>query len=1017
LPRHRFFCSGEYMIFNQKSGSARAGLLACFLLAVVPGAVRLRAMTDEEIQRELLYFEGLNALGLYDYASAVLDRIPPDPRVKSYRIQSLIIKREFDEAKAMIAKEPNQDAQETWAMKLALGDGYYAWGMYTEAKAVYQNFFKRYESGPPEELRRFYLDSAYKYAQMLRLTGDNKGAAQAYRIGLKGKPPRHIERQFQSELAELLVKMGAESDKPEERANYFREAREICDKILWVQDVWFGKAIVMLAHMLMVEGKTDEAMKLIEDYKGELTAIDRALKEESEETGENLTRLSPMAECRYLMGVILQEEAVKALDTSGDARKALELLGGKKDAGGRELPGALQHFVNVFIRYPTTPWAADAGRRAREIEDILRRRLRRRPQWQATAEQWDKVEKAQFMEARALFGQNQFEQAAEAYVNALNLFPESANSLSGLGDLANCYIELDHPIYADMVVGHIAERFKERRKNDLATRAGDQVLRIAALYEERGKKDSQEQTYRVFYENFRKHPRTAALLYKAGEDRFEAEDIEGALQYFKRVAEEHKDSPLSYNAMSRIAACHEARGEMLEYARALQAYIKRLETRDRPGHALIVAMYRQAGALRDLEPKYLPAALKRLDEVTARLAEKPGLYSDNAQEEKTNQQIREGAMFYRAAIYAKLPPPEGEPEIYNKVQAIKLYREIVEKYPDSRFAPAALSQEGVLWTVLDKPENAEEALRKLQQLYPDSNEAINALFLLGMSLLKIGERERAVRIFTRMFSDDAGTYNAYEILTAGGELLKAEEHEIALTAFDRALGMAKEPARIQAALLGKGKCQVELGNYAEGAKTLEDLFARFPNTVLTIEASFYLSKAYSEMGIREKDENKRFELFNLAVKAVKRVRRFDTSAKGRAMTNLRVGEIYELKMKAEQEMGSPEKAVEYRQEAIAAYQTILLFENPDVAEIRPFVEDAYHKCMPLMLEAEEWGDVIEDAERYFQIFPRGKHIQDIRKWHNKARAKQAAAGAVAPAPEGEPVEPAPETTEDNGDME
>lgn len=987
--------------------------VACFLLAFLLGAAVHGAMTDEELATELRYVDGLNGLGLYDYAAIVLDGIPPGPRVKVYRLQSYIIKGDFDQVKAIIAKEPNPDSQETWAMKLTLGDGYYAWGMYPEAKAVYGSFFKRFEGGPPQSLQSFYLDSAYKYAQMLRLTGDDKGAAQAYRLGLKGNPPRHIKRQMQSELAELLVKLGIETDKPDQRASNFAEARKTCEEILWQQDLWFGKAIVMLAHMLMTEGKIDEAMELIEDYMEQLKTIDEALKEESEATKEDLTKYSPMAECRYLMGVKLQEEAEKILDTSGDVKKATDRLGGETDSKGRQLPGAMQHFVNVFIRYPTTPWAPDAGRRARQVESLLRDRCGRHPKWRATPEQWDKVEKAQFMEARALFSQNQFEPAAEAYVNVLNLFPESANALSGLANLANCYIELDEPLYANMVIGHIAERFNKKKEGDLATRAGDQVLRIAATYEERGKKDSQEETYQIFFDSFRKHPRTAALLYKSGVDRFDAEDIEGALVYFKRVVEEHASSPVSLSAMSKIAACHEARGEKLEYVKALQTYIKALESRDRPGHALIIALYRQARALRELEAKHLPMALKRFIGVITLLKEKPDQYFDNADEAKTNQQILEGSMFYRAGIYTKLPAPKDKPEIYYKVQAIKAYRQIVNTFPDSGFAPAALSQEGVLWTILNKPDKAEETLRKLQQAYPESKEARNALFLLGMSLLEIGERERAVKVFTKMFGDEAGTYNAYELLTAGTELLKAKEYEIAVTAFEKVLAIAEEPARIQPALLGKGMALVELEKYAEGAEVLEELFERFPKTSLTIEASYSLSKAYSELGLREKDEDKRFDLFNLAINAVRRVRKFDTTPKGRIKTNLRVGEILELKMKAEEEMGDKEKAVEYRQEAIAAYQTILLFENPDVAELRPYIEDAYHKCMPLLLDAEKWGDVIEDGERYFEVFPRGRYLLDIRKWYNKARAKQATTGATAPPPE---PEVAPDAAEDNGDI-
>ena len=280
------------------------------------------------------------------------------------RITSFISKVEFDEVKAIIAKEPNQDSQDTWAMKLALADGYYAGSMYPEAEDIYAGFFKRYEAGPPPALKRFYLDSSYKYAQMLVLIGDKKGAARAYRLGLKGKPERHVERQLSSELAELLIKIGIETDKPEERKKHFAEANKICDKILWVKDLWFGKAVVMKAHMMMVDGKTDAALKLIADYKSQLKSIDEALKEQSV-GGQDMTKLSPMAECRYVIGSMLQDEAEKLLE-GGKVAKATELLAGKED-----LPGAIQHFVNVSIRYPTTLWAPDARRRASEVKRLL----------------------------------------------------------------------------------------------------------------------------------------------------------------------------------------------------------------------------------------------------------------------------------------------------------------------------------------------------------------------------------------------------------------------------------------------------------------------------------------------------------------------------------------------------------------------------------------------------------------------------------------------------------------------
>ena len=173
-----------------------ASALGACLLVLSPLAVC--ALTQAETDVELRYADGLNALGLPDYAEEVLSKLGAGPEVKVRRLQSLLARGQFEEVKRLIAAEPNQDAQATWAMQLSLADAHFAFGQYPEAQAVYQAFFNRFPDRVPEKIKEFYLESAYKYGQMLLLMGKRKEAIDAFEKAINANPPAHIKRQMMS---------------------------------------------------------------------------------------------------------------------------------------------------------------------------------------------------------------------------------------------------------------------------------------------------------------------------------------------------------------------------------------------------------------------------------------------------------------------------------------------------------------------------------------------------------------------------------------------------------------------------------------------------------------------------------------------------------------------------------------------------------------------------------------------------------------------------------------------------
>ena len=663
-------------------------------------------LTPEQ-ELELEYADKLLAAGLADYSRQAIEGLDLPPEIMDIRkIKNFGALGEFDKAMAIIDKRGADDSQEAWTLKLTLADSYYMWGKYPKAQKIYDGFFAKFPKGPKESLKGFYMASAYKYSQMLLMMDDKQGAAKAYRAALRAKPERHISRQLKSELAEILIKL-AEVAEGEAQKKLLAEIQTIVDEILWVQDLWFGRAIVMLAHMRMMQNDVDGAMSLIDDYKSNLKEIDEALKASEAETGEDMTKLSPMAQCRYMIGVIMHDEAKKLLKAEGgDRQRAYELLVGK----GKGTSGALQHFLNVFIRYPNTSWAPDAGNRFREIEETLKQVWDKEVKAKITPDQWLAVEKAQFREARALFNQQRFKEAVVSYEQVLSLFPERETSVSALGELAACYIELEDYLLCDVVTRHLSERFC--RHETLMTKAGDQVVRIAFKFSERGDEARMREAYDVFFTYFKTHPRTATELFRFAEEEFRANNLEKALGYYQQIVADHERDPLYYDALSKVAYVYSKQNKPADEIKTLQLLIAKLKAKENPGHALANATFRFANGLKAMGPKYLPLAIKKYTEIEKMLLDETqrATYQNSADEAAANIRIVEGAMFYRAMAdcmrktvpatvqayydkkYKRKVPADLILKTYYKAGAIKTLLKLVNTFPESQFAPSALSQ-------------------------------------------------------------------------------------------------------------------------------------------------------------------------------------------------------------------------------------------------------------------------------------------------------------------------------------
>jgi TolA-binding protein len=473
--------------------------------------------------------------------------------------------------------------------------------------------------------------------------------------------------------------------------------------------------------------------------------------------------------------------------------------------------------------------------------------------------------------------------------------------------------------------------------------------------------------------------------------------------YYGRLANDYTNSPLSYDALNRIAQVYRKQGDATNEIAALTVYAERLEARAKPGQELVTARFLLAQATRALhypalradDPEVAKAAnagivgAANLYGRVLRMLEPAEIdkYQSSEDEKKRNQTIREGTLFGRAYCMSILTQPADKLAELKK-QAILTYEEMLKAFPKSEFAPGVLMQIGTLWTTLgdadpDSTKKADEAFTRLSQQFPDSTEAKLALFQRAKILIELGFRSQGVALLKQMF-EDTGKYTAGQMLTVGQELLKSKEHDMALQAFDFALAGAKENDGVRMpAMLGRADIMIAQGKVAEAVEVLDGFLTTFKRSTLTIDANLKLSHAASEHAITLDDRDARVKMFNKAVDAMKRVRQIRTEPGELARTDNDIGRILLRKAEAERRLKDDVREKEYTMQAIAHFVSVMDSGDATVPEVVPHLEESYHIAIPLMMQVKEFGDAKEYAERYVTLFPNGRYTTDIRNWLNE----------------------------------
>jgi tetratricopeptide (TPR) repeat protein len=996
------------------------GLMVLACVTLLPANVRAQGSArDESLREEFKYIDLLQQLRMPDIADEVIGEAKKSypeaaAQLKVREIQGLLWQGKFDDVKKVVNAMADKTGAEYWALTLSIADAYYAFGKYADADKLYQEFFKKVDK-PPPALASFYRDSAYKYAQMLQYVGRDREALDAYRRLFKVPLEEDVARQVQADMAELMLKLAPGLAKKEEKAALLKEAEGIIDKLLWKQDIWFGKAIVMKAHIFLLRGDVRGAQELVENYMPQLKTIHDSLREQDRDGSLGQLRMSPMPQCRYLLAVLLMDEALAEVKKAGGANdeRIKDLLLGERDPQTkvRKGNGAFNHFINVFIRFPESQWAAEAGERSESIRKLFKDRYNGELRTPVTAEQMSKVRQIQFAGARMIFNQNRFKEAAEKYLLVLNQFPEVPESIPALGDLAISYIERsdkepDAMLMADTVTAHLSERFSSNPR--LMKDAGDQVRRIGEQFGEMKMEDKKRETYALFFRDYPAHYAAGQLIMSFGEREFLAKNTVGAMGYYKQIAERYTRSPYYLDALSRMAQIYKEEGDSTNEIALLDFTIAQLSKQERPGNALAVACFRHAEAQRDYGVKlarsasageggeaaqkeaaaWLARAARSFGGVTRMLTEKASAYQSNDEEKRRNGQMREAALFAKAACLTQIAYPKEDVPAFRK-EAIAAFEEYVRLYPKGRLAARAQLQVGTLYTLLQDVPNAQAALEKLSTSYAESEEAKNSVPMLAASLIEMGLRGEGVAKYRQMFAA-GGTYTAGQYMAAARALEEAKEYDLSAQAYEKVLAATQELALVANAKLGRARALAGLKRYPEAHKALVEFIKdkELSKLMLAVDANLLLVEVAREEGRTEKDDVERTRLFNAAIDALKMVKKYRKEPEELAALDLAAGEILLRKMEAEKGLGLAAQAAETRGKAIVAFQVMILNLNPGNIRLAASLEKAYFFCVPLLLEHGKHRDAQEDCETYLRIFPDGRYQTDIQNWLNQAKIGQ-----------------------------
>ena len=1035
--------------------------------APAPAAEAPVEETDPALELEIRYVEALIEYGYPDFAEPVIEATKkkwPEAETKFFAIEirGMLSLGKFEEAEKKIAALPDR----YWAARLEVANNLFFRGKKAECSKIYDEFFKAFPK-PTKEIREFYMQACYAWGQIL--VGDKRfdEAVKVYAGLLSQINKRKSEDDANTwcnvacETAEMYLKLATDTPNVKNRGQYIEPAKKIVDQLLWEQDrpVYFGRAIAMKANIELLKGDVAKAQETINEYMPQLEQLHQSIVEFDPEGKEGLRKFSPMPLCRFMLAKMLWDEAqAEYKKTKRDDERVKSLLFGDKAGGKRNNLGAFNHALNVFILYPESTWAADAGEMHEKIREFAEKNYGAKIKTTITQDQLAKVRQMQFRSPAEKMAEDRTEEAIAEYLEVLGRYPEVKESVYAIEEVVRGYLDLiqankespkaaDWRIDADAVEGYLAERFAGIRDREIMTMAGDAVLRIAASEKQRGQLARADRLYSAFLVNYRRHVSAATTASSMLGEAMQAERWADAIKLCGLIQKHYTNSIYYASSFSQESYCHSKLDERAEAIAAMKKYVEveKSGIMKEQARMALAQMYQKegfdivAGAETNETEEAVNAALKagsaqivrgiQQFREFAKTADKaladPSLTKADKAKYST---LKEQALFLVGDCWRRMTKPEAKLNDFRR-NAAESYEAYLDAYPEGMYSTNAYVRLGTIYTALGDLEKSKDALDRLSKKFPESREAKNAKPQLAKSLIEMGLRKEGTEIYAEMLRTD-GAYTAGQFVNAGEALIEAKSWDLANQAFEKAKQKAGTNSLITVARahIGQAKALYKRKAYAEARDSLDQFLddEKMSRMSIAVDAHRLMIDIASEQGRTEKDADLRAKHFGKAIASVKKLRNYwkNKPQWEQDTITLMSAEIKLRQMAAEEAMDLKDAAIESGKRAAADLLSFLQSRCPN--EEHPFdkmlpgevanLERCYSMMIPTYskLGSEFAEDVMKYGQEYMELFPNGKARTEIQNCMNQAKAEGAKgvseekpAAAETPAAEAPAGETAP----------
>lgn len=873
------------MSFDRESRMWAPLWLMCAAVVLFP-ATTLAEAAPGSLEAEIEYIDALSNNGYPDFTEAVIEAAQkkwPDAGgvLKAAQIRAQLSGGKQDEVAKEIAKRPDQNSLETGLLKLELARSYYAYSKFAEADKIYADFFKRFTK-VPDSAKRSYVNAALTYVQMLNKLDRAKDCLPYYKLAMEQAPDEEIQLFVRADYLKALLAQ-AELLQGGEREKLLKDADAIANQMVWRQDPYFGDAINGLAHVKMLRGDVKGAQEMIKNYLKTLMDIHEEYKKNDPDGSKGILRMSPLPQCRYLIGSMLYKEAqAEIAKDKPDEERIKNLLLGERDPKTRKRngQGALNHLVNVYTNYPESQSAAAAGEAMNAIVKIIKDRYDTVVKFSTTPEQDAKVRQAQYVEADVKFDSGDWKGAAEAYSRVISRYGLNAEALPRLGKMIQCYVRggtqgstlsPDAEMNARTVALAVAEGFSGVPDRRLRDAAGTEVGRIADFFGEVGLKQLQREVNGAFFRYYPSHPDAARRQLDNAQVLAKSEtagDVDQAIRILTEIkdkATEPSQFDVRRSALAQLIAIHSpsgARPDVVAELKCATELVTHFKQAAKPGIVGASAQLSLAAAYQHAGDTYRKAkntkgatltytrAAQTYEELIAELAKPDSRFVTTAEERAKVPTFVSQAQIYRGYCLQRIPATGDEAaDKARRDEALACYTDLLKRNPKDALAPHALLQVGTILSGNDDVAGARRALDQLRKEFPESKEAKNAIPMLAAALASSGRTKQAAETYAEMFGNTAA-YSTAQFMDAARALDEAGQYDLAVQACDIVLKSGAAAYETAAMLLRTrtlNSAALEAKDDATAAENatkaylqLEALMEKYGRTTVAIDAELAL---------------------------------------------------------------------------------------------------------------------------------------------------------------------------------